>query len=87
NTTPDGLTDEQRSVMPNFKNPMRPSLAATADAMVKVAGVLDGFAQTREFLANMGFTPTEVESVRGQLDSAANRRALTAIMGGAKAGE
>ena len=87
NTTLDGLTDEQRSVMPNFKNPMRPSLAATADAMVKVAGVLDGFAQTREFLANMGFTPTEVESVRGQLDSAANRRALTAIMGGAKAGE
>ena len=50
--------------------------------MVKVAGVLDGFAQTREFLANMGFTPTEVESVRSQLDAAANRRALTAIMGG-----
>ena len=35
--------------------------------MVKVASVLDGFAQTREFLANMGFTPTEVESIRSQL--------------------
>lgn len=82
NTTLDGLTDEQLSVTPNFRNPMRPSLAATADAMVKIAGVMDGFAQTREFLANMGFTPTEVESVRSQLDAAANRRALTAIMGG-----
>ena len=67
NTTLDGLTDEQLSVVPNFKNPMRPSLAATADAMVKVASVMDGFAQTREFLANMGFTPTEVESIRSQL--------------------
>lgn len=87
NTTLDGLTDEQLSVTPNFRNPMRPSLAATADAMVKIAGVMDGFAQTREFLSNMGFTPTEVESVRSQLDADANRRALTAIMGGARAGE
>ncbi|WP_303249714.1 phage portal protein [uncultured Slackia sp.] len=86
NTTLDGLTDEQLSVVPNFKNPMRPSLAATADAMVKVASVMDGFAQTREFLANMGFTPTEVESVRSQLDADANRRALTAIMGGQEPG-
>ena len=87
NTTPDGLTAEQLSVVPYFKNPMRPSLAATADAMIKVAGVLDGFAQTREFLANMGFTPTEVESVRSQLDAAANQRALMSIMGGAKPAE
>lgn len=83
----DGLTDEQRSVMADFKNPMRPSLAATADAMTKVAGALEGFSQTREFLSNMGFTPTEVESVRAQLGADANRRALAAIMGGAKAGE
>lgn len=83
NTTLDALTDEQLSVMPVFKNPMRPSLAATADAMVKVASVLDGFAQTREFLANMGFTPSEVESIRTQLDAGANQRALLAIMGGA----
>ena len=48
---------------------------------------MDGFAQTREFLSNMGFTPTEVESVRSPLDAAAHRRALTAIMGGARAGE
>lgn len=67
NKTMDQLTDEQLTVMPDFKNPMRPSLAATADAYVKTAGVLDGFAQTREFLLGQGFTPSEVESIRSQL--------------------
>lgn len=84
NTTLDGLSADQLTVMPNFKNPMMPSLAATADAMTKVAGVLEGFAQTREFLSNMGFTPSEVESIRSQLDAGANQRALLSIMGGSQ---
>ena len=67
NTTIDGLTDEQRSVMPHFRNPRTPSLASTADAMVKVASVLEGFSQTREFLTGMGFEAAEVESIRSQL--------------------
>ena len=63
---------------------MRPSLASTADAYVKIAGVLDGFAQTREFLRGQGFTPSEVESIASQLKAGENQRALLAIMGGAK---
>lgn len=84
NKTLDALTDEQLTVMPDFKNPMRPSLASTADAYVKIAGVLDGFAQTREFLRGQGFTPSEVESVASQLKAGENQRALLAIMGGSK---
>lgn len=84
NKTLDQLTDEQMTVMPDFKNPMRPSLASTADAYVKIAGVLDGFAQTREFLRGQGFTPSEVESVASQLKAGENQRALLAIMGGSK---
>ena len=84
NKTMDQLTDEQLTVMPDFKNPMRPSIASTADAYVKIAGVLDGFAQTREFLRGQGFTPSEVESVASQLKAGENQRALLAIMGGAK---
>lgn len=84
NKTMDQLTDKQLSVMPDFKNPMRPSLASTADAYVKIAGVLDGFAQTREFLRGQGFTPSEVESVASQLKAGENQRALLAIMGGSK---
>ncbi len=82
NTTVEGLTDEQKTVMPHFKNPRTPSLASTADAMVKIAGVLEGFSQTREFLTGMGFEAAEVESIRSQLDAAANRRALAQIMQG-----
>lgn len=84
NTTVDGLTDEQKSVMPHFKSPTMPSLAATADAMVKVASSLDGFSQTREFLAGMGFEAAEVESIRSQLETTESRAALAQIMGGAK---
>lgn len=66
-TTIEGLTDEQRSVMPHFRNPNMPSLAATADAMTKIASVMDGFSSTREFLSGMGFEASEVESIRSQL--------------------
>ena len=82
NTTVDALTDEQRTVTPHFRNPRTPSLASTADAMVKIAGVLDGFSQTREFLTGMGFEAAEVESIRSQLSAGENRRALLSLMGG-----
>ena len=67
NRTIDELSDEQKSVMPHFRNPNMPSLAATADAMTKIAGSLPGFSETREFLTGMGFDASEVESIRAQL--------------------
>ena len=82
NTGIDGLTDEQRSVMPHFKSPSMASLAATADAMTKVAGSLDGFAQTDVFLEGMGFDASEVERIRSQIEASGNRAALMQIMGG-----
>jgi hypothetical protein len=82
NTTVDGLTDEQRSVMPHFRNPMRPSLAATADAMTKIAAVVDGFTATREFWAGQGFDVAEVESILSQVGANRNASALMSIMGG-----
>lgn len=93
NKTLDALTDEQLTVMPDFKNPMRPSLASTADAYVKIAGVLDGFASTREFLRGQGFTPSEVESIASQLrrskaqSSAAASAQAALIQGMAKRGQ
>lgn len=82
NTTIDGLTDEQRSVIPHFRNPMRPSLASTADAMVKIASVVDGFTATREFWAGQGFDTAEVDSILSQVGSYANTSALRSLMGG-----
>lgn len=80
--TVDALTADQLSVMPHFRNPSMPNLAATADAMTKVASVLDGFSQTREFLAGMGFEASEIDRIRTQLDANANRAALMSLMGG-----
>ena len=85
NTTIDGLTDEQRSVIPHFRNPMRPSLASTADAMTKIAAVVDGFTSTREFWAGQGFDVAEVDSILSQLSASANSRALLSIMAGGSA--
>lgn len=85
NTTIDGLSDEQRSVTPHFRNPMRPSLAATADAMSKIAAVVDGFAMTREFWEGQGFDVAEVDSILSQVGANRNAQALLALMGGAQA--
>ncbi|MFR3450413.1 MAG: hypothetical protein ACLTSX_00905 [Collinsella sp.] len=85
NKTLDQLTDEQMTVMPDFKNPMRPSLASTADAYVKIAGVLDGFAQTREFLRGQGFHAERGgEASHRSSKLARTSAALLAIMGGAE---
>lgn len=56
NTTIDGLTDQQKSVTPNFKDPTMPSLAATADAATKIAGVVPEFAQSAVFWEMLGFS-------------------------------
>lgn len=82
NTTIDGLTDEQKSVMPRFKNPMRPSLASTADAMSKIAAAVPEFSRTREYWSGQGFDAAEVESILSQIAGNENRAALMSIMGG-----
>ncbi|MDM8270550.1 hypothetical protein [Thermophilibacter provencensis] len=86
NTTIDGLTDEQRSVIPHFRNPMRPSLASTADAMTKIAAVVDGFTMTREFWAGQGFDTAEVDSILSQVNANRNSAAIMSIMAGGTSG-
>ena len=76
------LSDEQRSVIPHFRNPMRPSLASTADAMTKIAAVVDGFTMTREFWAGQGFDTAEVDSILSQINANRNAAAIMSIMAG-----
>jgi len=66
NTTLDGLTDEQCGIVAHFKNPALPSVAATADAAVKIAGVRPGFAQTDVFAEMMGFSPADIRRIKAQ---------------------
>ena len=80
NTTIDGLSDEQRSVVPRFKNPMRPNLAATADAMSKIAAAVPEFALTREYWLGQSFDSAEVDSILSQVGARRNSEALMSIM-------
>ena len=66
NCTIDELTDEQKSVIPHFKNPAMPSVAVTADAAIKIASARENFAQTDTFLEMIGFDQADIRRIRAQ---------------------
>ena len=43
-----------------------PSVAATADAAVKIAGARQGFAETDVFLEMLGFSQADIRRIRAQ---------------------
>lgn len=65
-TTLDGLTAEQKGLVPHFKNPALPSLAASADAAVKIASVRPAFANTDVFAEMMGFSQADIRRINAQ---------------------
>ena len=65
-TTVDELGDEQKAVVAHFKSPNMPSVAASADAATKIAGVRPGFATTDVFLEMMGFDPADIRRIKAQ---------------------
>ena len=65
-TTLDELTDEQKNITAHFKNPAMPSVAATADAAVKIAGVRDGFGDTDTFLRMIGFSQADIRLIKAE---------------------
>ena len=62
----DGLSDAQKDIIAHFKNPAMPSVAATADAAVKIAGARQGFAETDVFLEMLGFDQADIRRIRAQ---------------------
>ena len=65
-TTVEQLPKDQRDVVAHFKNPAMPSVAATADAAVKIAGARTSFAQTDTFLEMIGFSQADIRRIRNQ---------------------
>lgn len=63
----DGLTDEQRSVMPRFRSPAMPSISAATDAAMKIASVNPAFAQTRSFFEMIGFDEAATTRAVGEM--------------------
>lgn len=66
NTTLDKLADEQRGLVAHFKNPSLPSLAATADAAIKIATTRPAFAGTDVYLEMMGFSQADIRRIKAQ---------------------
>ena len=66
NTSLDGLTEEQKAVIAHFKNPSMPSIAASADAAIKIASAREGFAKTDTFLEMIGFDKADIRRIRAQ---------------------
>ena len=76
NVAPEDLTEEERSVIPHFKNPAMPSVSVTADAAVKIASVRQGFASTDTFLEMIGFDQADIRRISAQEARAAGRATL-----------
>lgn len=65
-TNLDGLTEEQRAVVPHFKNPAMPSVSVTADAAIKIASAREGFSSTDIFLEMIGFDQADIRRIKAQ---------------------
>ena len=66
NTTMEELGEDQTAIVAHFKNPSMPSVAATADAAVKIAGARQSFAATDVFLEMLGFSQADIRRIRAQ---------------------
>ena len=66
NTTMEELSDEQKGIMAHFKNPAMPSVAATADAAIKIASTRQAFSSTDTFLEMIGFSKADIRRIRAQ---------------------
>lgn len=87
NVTPDELNDDDMNVVAHFKNPAMPSVAATADAAIKIASSREGFAQTDVFLEMIGFDQADIRRIKGQEARARGLRLLTTEFGDDNTGE
>ena len=62
----DKLTDEEESIVPQYKNPPMPAVSDTADAAVKIASVRPNFSQTDTFLEMVGFDQADIRRINAQ---------------------
>lgn len=78
----DELDDVQRSVMPHFKNPAMPSIAAQTDAALKIASVNPAFAGTDVFFEMVGFDQATISRANSQMRMNQARQSVGGAFGG-----
>lgn len=60
------LSEDQKDIIAHFKNPALPSVAASADAAIKIASVRQGFADTDVFAEMVGFSQADIRRIKSQ---------------------
>lgn len=75
----DELTDEEREIVPHFRNPAMPSVSVTADAAIKIASARPEFASTDTFLEMIGFDQADIRRIKGQEQRARGQAVLMEI--------
>ena len=63
------LTPQQRSVMPKWQSPTRPSMSVVSDAALKMVQAIPGLADTDEIMQRLGFTDEEIRSIKKQIST------------------
>lgn len=76
-TTIEGLSEEQKDIVAHFKNPALPSIAASADAAIKIASARPNFAQTDVFAEMLGFDKADIRRIKAQEKRARGMEVLT----------
>ena len=79
NTTIENLDPEKKNIIAHFKNPAMPSVAATADAAMKIASARQGFGETDIFLEMAGFDQADIRRIKAQEQRARGMRVLEEI--------
>lgn len=73
------LSDDEKDVIPHFKNPAMPSVSVTADAAIKIASAREGFAGTDTFLEMLGFSQADIRRIKAQEQRARGQQVLTEV--------
>lgn len=74
------LPDEMRDFTPNFTNPAMPSVVSMADAAVKIAGAVPGFAGTDAFWKMLGMPEDTRREIDEQMAQANAQALLTSLL-------
>lgn len=81
NVTMDELTEEERAVVPHFRNPAMPSVSVTADAAIKIASARPAFASTDVFMEMIGFDQADIRRIKSQEQRFRGQQVLTEEFG------
>lgn len=77
----DAVAQERPGIEARFRNPAMPTLAQQTDSSVKIASVVDGFAQTETFWEMNGFGAEERSRIMRELRRARGGNLITELMG------